>query len=474
MPDTNITDRLVSNLGHEPTRGQRTLFQFLPQFLDNPEPDDILLVKGYAGTGKTTAMSSLVRTLHHFKIKTVLLAPTGRAAKVFTGITGMPARTIHKKIYRQKSSKDGFGTFVLDKNLHTKTFFIVDEASLISNAPSEHSIFGSGRLLEDLLSYVYSGNQNKLILVGDTAQLPPIGRDVSPALEKNELSKQGFRVFEFFLSEVVRQDEESGILENATSLRNSIQSVESGFPELRLSGFDDIMYLYGEDFLDSLNECYENNGFEETMVVVRSNKQANRYNAGIRSRILWREEQISRGDYLMVVKNNYFWMADHENLDFIANGDIFEVVGIGNYEDRFGHHYANISVRLVDYEGAELDVKVLLDTLDIESASLPSDAHKEMFYAVAEDYADITPKRKRWEKVKNDPYFNALQVKFAYAITCHKAQGGQWKNVFIDHGYFVEDMMGREYLRWLYTAFTRATRNLYLVNFNKQFVKDEG
>jgi len=469
MLTDHLESLLINHLGHDPTPGQMKLFQFVPHFLLALEKDEILLVKGYAGTGKTTAMRSLVKTLQQFKLKVVLLAPTGRAAKVLRKITGHAAFTIHKKIYRQKSSKDGFGTFILDKNLHTQTLFIVDEASMISNASPEGSIFGSGQLLEDLLYYVYSGTQCKLILVGDTAQLPPVGRTLSPALDLPELQSHGFQVHEFFLEEVVRQQKESGILQNATQLRKSLGAKQIRYPQFRTDHYPDIQYVHGNDFLELLGQCYDTSGQEETMVVVRSNKQANKYNAGIRSRILWREEEISRSDLLMVVKNNYFWMAEHEQLDFIANGDICEIISIQGFEERYGYRFADLSIRLIDYDDLEVDVKVILETLHLESASMSSKQHQDLFYLVAEDYADVSPKKKRWEKVKNDPYFNALQVKFAYAVTCHKAQGGQWKNVFIDHGYFVDDMMSREYIRWLYTAFTRTTDMLYLVNFSKKF-----
>jgi exodeoxyribonuclease-5 len=469
MLTDHLEAQLLRHLGHEPTAGQRRLFQFIPRFIMAPEKDEVLMVKGYAGTGKTTAMRSLVRTLQEHKLKVELLAPTGRAAKVLQRITGRTAYTIHKKIYRQRSSRDGFGTFVLDKNLHYQTIFIVDEASMISNTPAEGSVFGRGKLLDDLLYYVYSGAQCKLILVGDTAQLPPVGRTLSPALEHAELQSHAFSVHEFFLEEVVRQKKESGILVNATLLRKSLEVEEVILPQLRLDHYPDIQYVYGTDILELLGTCYDRAGQEETMVVVRSNKQANKYNAGIRSRILWKEEEITKGDLLMVVKNNYFWMTGHERLDFIANGDICEITNIHGFEERYGYRFADLSIRLIDYDDLEMDVKVLLETLNIESASLTAEQHQDLFYTVAEDYAEVSPKKKRWEKVRNDPFFNALQVKFAYAVTCHKAQGGQWKNVFVDHGYFTDDMLNREYLRWLYTAFTRTTEHLYLVNFSKKF-----
>lgn len=472
MLKNHILKYLQEYLGHDPTAGQETLLTNLPDFLLHPEKDEILLLKGYAGTGKTTMMKALVKTLGKFRLKSVLLAPTGRAAKVLSNITGKPAYTIHKKIYRQKSAKDGFGTFVLDKNLHSNTFFIVDEASLISNTSTDLSVFGSGKLLEDLLYFVYDGNRCKLIIVGDMAQLPPVGREISPALDAMELKVYGFEVKEFFFNEVVRQSAESGILWNATQVRNELEKNKPGLPGLRLSNFEDIRYITGNDFLDELGISYDTSGIEETMVVVRSNKQANHYNTGIRNRILWKEDKISIGDYMMVVKNNYFWIGENKQVDFIANGDIFEIQKIYGYEERYGYNYANVKIRLVDYIDTELDVKIILDTLNIETASIPMEEQKELFYYVSQDYNDISSKKKRYEKVREDPFFNALQVKFAYAVTCHKAQGGQWKNVFIDHGYFIDEMLSKEYLRWLYTAFTRSTSKLYLVNFNKRFFKE--
>ena len=318
MLTDHLQKQLIRHLGHEPTSVQLRVLDMLPQFILDLDRDEILLLKGYAGTGKTTLMRSLVMTMREHKRKVILLAPTGRAAKVLHRITRYPAHTIHKRIYRQKSSRDGLGTFVLDKNLTLDTLFVVDEASMISNTALEGSIFGSGKLLEDLLYYVYSGTRCKLILIGDTAQLPPVGRELSPALEAAALETHGFPVHEFFLDEVVRQDKESGVLVNATLLRNSLKGTLPDLPRIQLAEFKDIQYVNGEEFLDLLQYCYDTDGFEETMVVVRSNKQANNYNSGIRSRILWREEEISRGDLMMVVKNNYHWISQHEQMDFIA------------------------------------------------------------------------------------------------------------------------------------------------------------
>ncbi len=473
MLKNHIRDKLNESLGHAPTSGQIVFHNALPDFCLGDIENEVLILKGYAGTGKTTSISALVRTLESFKIRTVLMAPTGRAAKVITSITAKPAHTIHKRIYRQKSSKDGLGIFVLDRNLYKDTFFIVDEASMIPDDAGESSIFGSGRLLDDLLEFVYSGNNCKLILVGDIAQLPPVGLDISPALDKGTFISKGFAVKEYSLTEVVRQSKESGVLFNATLIREKINEVVPGVVVFNLGGYKDISYLPGSMLLEELAQCYDSGGVEETMVIVRSNKQANKYNAGIRNQILWREDRISKGDLLMVVKNNYFYADEDEQFDFIANGDIVEILRIDNFEERYDCLFADCRLKLMDYNDVEIEAKLLLDTLDLETASLPAGRHKDLFFSVAEDYADVKSKKKRYEAVRDDAFFNALQVKFAYAVTCHKAQGGQWKNVFIDHGWFVDDMYNREYLRWLYTAFTRTTDKLYLVNFHKSFLREE-
>ncbi len=471
MIKNHIQSEILRNLGKSPTLGQEKLSQMLSEFIFEPNPDVLFLLKGYAGTGKTTMLSSLVKALASFKLRSVLLAPTGRAAKVLAGYAGQNAYTIHKSIYRQQSSSDGTGRFVLDKNLFKDTFFIVDEASMISNSSAEYSIFGSGRLLEDLLEYVYSGSNCRLLLVGDTAQLPPVGLDVSPALSKNELDQYDRLVFEYELTDVVRQDQNSGILYNATFIRNLIVegSYFSGYFHLECEPFSDVRRIGGADLIEEISTCYNHFGLFETIVVTRSNKRANKFNEGIRSTILYKEAEISVGDLLMIVKNNYFWLEENEKIDFIANGDIAEIVGISKYEELYGFRFANVSLRMLDYPDIEIDCKIIIDALSIESAALSPEQNRKLFDAVSEDYADIRNKKKRWEKVKENPYFNALQVKFAYAVTCHKAQGGQWKAVFVDQGYLTEEMLNVEFLRWLYTAFTRPTERLYLVNFNKAF-----
>jgi len=471
MIKNHIQKEILKYLDKSPTKGQEELSAKFADFVAESDADAVFILKGYAGTGKTTMLSALVKTFEIFKFRSVLLAPTGRAAKVLSGYTGHNAYTIHKSIYRQQSSSDGMGRFVLNKNLLKDAFFIVDEASMVPNANSESSIFGSGRLLEDLIEYVYSGSNCRLILVGDTAQLPPVGLDVSPALSKNELDSYDRIVYEYELTDVVRQDQNSGILFNATFIRNLItgEIFTPGYFHLECGAFDDVRRIGGADLIEEISTCYDRYGLFETIVVTRSNKRANKFNEGIRSTILYKEADISIGDLMMVVKNNYFWLEENEKIDFIANGDIAEIVSISKYEQLYGFRFANVCLRLIDYPDIEIDCKIILDTITIESASLTSEQNRKLYDAVAEDYMDIRSKKKRWEKIKENPYFNALQVKFAYAVTCHKAQGGQWKAVFVDQGYVTEEMLNIEFLRWLYTAFTRPTERLYLVNFNKEF-----
>lgn len=471
MIKNHLKTLLTQNLPFTPTNCQLRLIEVLASYIFSDEPDEIMLIKGYAGTGKTTMLYSLTQALNKLKIRSVLLAPTGRAAKVLAGYTKMPAFTIHKKIYRQKSASDGFGQFVLDKNLFKNTYFIVDEASMISNEINENSVFGSGRVLDDLLEYVYSGENCRLVLVGDTAQLPPVGLNISPALEIMSLENYGFSVKMVELTDVVRQAEGSGILSNATYLRNRIgnEVAASGFFPVSINEFNDIERISGAELIESITSSYDKYGIFETTVVTRSNKRANLYNKGIRGSILYRENEIEKGDLLMVVKNNYFWNDEDLKLDFIANGDIAEVVQIYKYEELYGFRFANVCLRFVDYEDVEFDCKIFLETLSIETASFTYEQNKQLYEAVSEDYSDIRNKRERWKKIKENAYFNALQVKFAYAITCHKAQGGQWKAVYIDHGFVNEDMLDTEYYRWLYTAFTRPTEKLFLVNFDKGF-----
>ncbi|WP_321290129.1 AAA family ATPase [uncultured Sunxiuqinia sp.] len=474
MLKKHIEEQIRENLGFEPTEGQSMLAEKLGEFITRSGPDVLFLLKGYAGTGKTSMLNALVKTLNSFRFRTMLLAPTGRAAKVLASYTGCSAYTIHKKIYRQQSTTDGFGKFALDKNLAKNCFFIVDEASMISNSSPEGSVFGTGRLLDDLYEYVYTGQNCKLILVGDTAQLPPVGMAISPALDLSELEMYGTEVMHLELTEVVRQKLNSGILHNATNIRSLVGEgfFDPGYFSIETANFTDIKRIGGGELIDKITECYDKFGEQQTMVITRSNKRANKFNEGIRSTILYKEAQITNGDLLMIVKNNYFWLSDDERLDFIANGDIVQVQSIYGYEELYGFHFANVCLKFLDYDDLEIDCKILLETLDIETASLSYEESQRLYESVAEDYMDIRSKKKRWEKIKENKHFNALQVKFAYAVTCHKAQGGQWDAVFIDQGYLVEDMLNVEYLRWLYTAFTRPVKELYLVNFNKEFFEE--
>lgn len=430
---------------------------------------EAFIIKGYAGTGKTTIISILIEALNEIGIKTVLLAPTGRAAKVFGNISGKSAFTIHKKIYRQKSSKDGFGKFVLNKNLHTNTLFIIDEASMISNSQADASLFGSGKLLDDIINYVFEAKNCKLIFLGDVAQLPPVGLSISPALDSKFIESYGIGVTQVVLKEVVRQKKESNILKNATIIRKNISNENLVIPSITANDNTDVHRINGNDLIEFISDNYDKSGLSETIIVCRSNKRANKYNEGIRNSILWHEEEIATGDLMMVVKNNYYWVEDINELEFIANGDIFEIIRIKKYEERYGHRFANITARFSDHNNVEVDLKIFLDSIYIDKASFSQEENRELYQNVLEDYIHITNKKKQFEQIRNNECFNALQVKFAYAITCHKAQGGQWKNVFVDQGYFKDDMINLEYLRWLYTAITRATEKLYLINFPKEF-----
>ncbi|MHC1705189.1 MAG: ATP-dependent RecD-like DNA helicase [Tenuifilaceae bacterium] len=469
MIKNRLKELIVSNIGFKPTAGQEEAVSLLSEFVANPRTDQCFLLKGYAGTGKTSLIASFVKTLSAFKIPFVLLAPTGRAAKVLSSYCGLPAYTIHKKIYRQKSMKDGVGKFDLDINLLKNGIFIVDEASMLSNSSFEDSIFGSGKLLNDLVDFVKKGAGCRLIIVGDVAQLPPVGLSISPALDPDVLESFNLNVISSDLTEVVRQEENSGILRNATILREMLDSDIIEIPTFELQGFEDILRLPGADLIETLTYEYEKHGREGNVVLSYSNKRANKYNEGIRNRILWKDEELSVGDFLMVVRNSYFWVEDKPEIGFIANGDIVEVTRIRKHYEMYGFKFADVTIKLIDYQNQEIDVKILLDTLTIEGPSLTSEQNKDLYSKIAEDYNHIKTRPARLKKIKEDPFFNAIQVKFAYAVTCHKAQGGQWRNVFIDQGFFKDDMISREYLRWLYTALTRATDKVYLVNFDKKF-----
>lgn len=476
MRDTIIYNQLCKNLGNIPTDDQSDALKKLALYITENSNDNIFLMTGYAGTGKTSVISSFVKTLDLLRMKSVLLAPTGRAAKVLASYSGRPAYTIHKKIYRQKSSKDGLGSFSLNRNLSRDTYFIVDEASMVSNVSAESSIFGSGKLLEDLVEFVYSGTDCKLILAGDTAQLPPVGAAVSPALDPAILADFGFGLIACELRQVVRQSEKSGVLMNATRLRAQVEENNIVKPSIDCINFKDIQRLKGEDLIDELSTAYGTCGVEGTIIVVNSNKQANKYNQGIRNRIFFREEEVSAGDLLMVVKNNYNILKEEEDEEggagFIANGDIAEIKRIRKYEERYGFRFAEMQLWFPDYE-LELETMVMLDVLHLDSPALPQDRSKDLFLKVLDDYLFIKTRAKQYDAVRNDKYFNALQVKFAYAVTCHKAQGGQWERVFIDQGMFNRNEISLEYLRWFYTAITRSTDRVYLVNFSDEFFPQE-
>lgn len=469
MRDTIIYNQLCKNLGNIPTDDQSVALKKIAAYICENNNDVMFLMTGYAGTGKTSVISSVVKTLDMLRMRSVLLAPTGRAAKVLASYSGRQAFTIHKKIYRQKSSKDGFGNFSLNKNLLKDTYFIVDEASMVSNSSADSSIFGSGKLLDDLIEFVYSGVDCKLILVGDTAQLPPVGSTISPALEPDTLGGYGFGLITCELKQVVRQSETSGILMNATRLRLQVAETNLVHPSIDCINYKDTIRISGEDLIDEISTAYGQCGMEGTIIVVNSNKQANRYNQGIRNRIFFREEEVSAGDMVMVVKNNYFLMEEGEDgAGFIANGDIAEVKRIRKYEERYGFRFADMVLKFPDYD-LEVESKVMLDVLHLDTPALPSDKNKELYQNVLADYVSLKTRKLQFEAVRSNPYFNALQIKFAYAVTCHKAQGGQWERVFIDQGMFNRNEITIDYLRWFYTALTRSTDRVYLVNFAEDF-----
>ena len=460
-----LYDSFLRRFPYEPTPCQYSLLHKVASFLTGDD-GDILVVNGYAGTGKTAAMASVINALEELEINCVLLAPTGRSAKVLAGYSGRPAHTIHKHIYRQKSfGNDGFGQFSLMPNKARNTLFIVDEVSLIGIESAERgSAFGSGNLLEDLVCFVRSGVDCRLILVGDDAQLPPVGLDASPALSPEYMAGIGGVSFAT-LKTVVRQGEGSGILVNATRLRETIADIDEpiGMEDLHLAkGFADVERITGGELLEALADAYGKYGEEEVVVLCRSNKRAVRYNAGIRAQVQYKEDELVKGDKLMIVKNHY--LDGIEGTDYIANGDIATLVRIRHFEERYGLHFADATLCFPDYNYQEVTSKVLLDTLSSESASLPYEQANALYQGVLADYAHLTTKKKRYEAVREDPYYNAMQLKYAEAVTCHKAQGGQWECVFIDNPLW-QDFITADDLKWLYTAFTRAVKKLYLVNF---------
>lgn len=471
MIQKHFEEIIRKKFGYDFSPTQKTAVENFIRFFIGREEEGLFLLRGFAGTGKTSLVAAIVNALTELEYKVVLLAPTGRAAKVFAGYSGHAAYTIHKRIYRQKSAMDGEGVFNLGFNGVADTLFLVDEASMISNS-GEDSNFGTGCLLDDLMQYVYNGKNNRLVLIGDVAQLPPVGLEISPALDRGELEASYLLgVTEVNLTDIMRQAEESGILYNATAIRSMIGRGD-GDLSLKVSGFPDVFRIGGGELLEEIDSCYGKYGEEETIVICRSNKRANRFNEGIRRTILYREEDFSSGDRIMIVKNNYFWGADYDKIDFIANGDIATVRRAGRREELYGFHFVRADLKIDGYE-EELSAWVILDTLLSDYPALTYEQSRELYRRVEADYADVPLKRKRFEKVRTNEYYNALQVKFAYAVTCHKAQGGQWDAVFIDQGWLPDDMPGDEYWRWLYTAVTRARKRLYFINFKEEFFREE-
>ena len=460
---------LVDNFGFEPTNDQNEAFNLLSEFCLNLNPNLLFLLKGYAGTGKTSLIKSLVKTLPSFKRKSILLAPTGRAAKVITSYSGRSSSTIHRHIYNPKRDRGGGTIFTLKQNKSVNTIYVVDEASMIQDSNGDGSLISSG-LLHDLLEFVKSGVNCKLILVGDTAQLPPVHTSISPALDSEYLESQyGKECFELEMQEVMRQTKGSGVLQNATTLRNLQLEESYHFPDLQTSP-DVERLLEGYEIEDALQNSFRDAGREGTAIIVRSNKRANLYNQQIRRRILWQEDEISAGDYLMVVKNNYHWLPQGSKAGFIANGDIIELLEIYEYKDLYDYRFARVKVRMVDYDNIPpFDTVLFLDVLDMAAPALNWEDGNKLYQKVLEDYQDIPQKYKRHQKVQANPYFNALQVKFAYAVTCHKAQGGQWRNVFVEQPWLPDGNVDLDYLRWLYTAFTRASEKLFLIGFTDDY-----
>ena len=474
MVKEHIFNKIVSNFSFSPTASQISAMKQMAEFITINSKNPLLLIKGYAGTGKTALVGSFVKVLKELSIKVVLLAPTGRAAKVLSAEVGQVAYTIHKKIYRQASSKNGFGSFNLDRNLHKDTIFIVDEASMISNDSAGSFLFGSGYLLDDLIQFVYAAQNCRLLLLGDTAQLPPVGISLSPALEADYLKAYDLEVLELTMTDVVRQQFAGGILQNATSLRQLLDTTYEirDYPKIKTEGFDDIHRISGAQLMEELNNCYDIFGLEETLVICRTNKRANLYNQGIRNSILFREEELSTGDYILVMKNNYHWVKEEDEIGFIANGDIARIERIKKHYDLYGFHFADVTCRLLDYKDIELDLRVNLDSINSPGAGFSKEEYENFLNIVMEDYQNYKSKRKQYELARENDFYNALQIKFAYAMTCHKAQGGQWKAVFVDLGYFTDEYLSRDLLRWLYTAITRARKKLFLVNFPDKFFNE--
>ena len=468
--------KILQQFGFPPTQEQAHALEVFAEFLTDRDPHAVMILRGSAGTGKTTLSGAIVRTLKEIRQKVMLLAPTGRAAKVFSLNSGSPAYTIHRRIYREKSFSGVEGQFNLNDNLYTDTLFMVDEASMIANMGLGGMSFGSGCLLDDLVHFVYQGRNDRLLLIGDKAQLPPVGEEESPALHAAMLEGYGLKVYECDLNEVLRQSEESGILYNATMIRQMITHDDiTQLPKIHFAGYSDIKQMPGAELIEALADSYHHVGLDDTIVVTRSNKRANIFNQGIRNMVLDREEELSQGDILMIVKNNYYWMEEERKSNnklqsneipaFLANGDRAKVLKVRRRIDLYGFRFATLLLQFPDYDNYELEATVLLDTLTSEAPALTHEQQEQLFHQIEEDYQDIPLKTDRMKAIRHNQFFNALQVKFAYAVTCHKAQGGQWAHVYVDQGYMTDDMLNPDYIHWLYTAFTRATEMLYLVNW---------
>ena len=472
--------KILQQFGFPPTQEQANALDVFARFLTDRNPQVVMILRGSAGTGKTSLSGAIVRTLQAIRQKVMLLAPTGRAAKVFSLNSGTPAYTIHRRIYREKSFSGVDGQFNLNDNLFTDTLFMVDEASMVANMGLGGMNFGSGCLLDDLVHFVYQGRNDRLMLIGDKAQLPPVGEEESPALNAAMLQGYGLTVYECDLNEVLRQSEQSGILYNATMIRQMITHDDiTQLPKIRFTGFSDIRQMPGAELIEALADSYHHVGLDDTIVVTRSNKRANIFNQGIRNMVLDREEELSQGDILMIVKNNYYWMEEERKKikekdnqvqsndipAFLANGDRVKVLKVRRRIDLYGFRFATLLLQFPDYGNYELEATVLLDTLTSEAPALTHEQQEQLFRQIEEDYQDVPLKADRMKAIRQDQFYNALQVKFAYAVTCHKAQGGQWAHVYVDQGYMTDDMLTPDYIHWLYTAFTRATEMLYLVNW---------
>ena len=473
MIQDELIYQILQDFGFEPTHDQRNALQTFAQFMTDRRDNAVMILRGSAGTGKTSLAGAIVRAVTRLRIKVSLLAPTGRAAKVFSLNAGLIASTIHRKIYREKTFNGTDGQFQLNNNMFRNMLFMVDEASMISTSQN-NTMFGSGCLLDDLVQYIYnSGGNCRLLLIGDKAQLPPVGEQESPALRFDVLQGYGLHVYECDLNEVLRQSQHSGILWNATTIRQMISwNTATQLPKIRLEGFADISIVSGDELIESIASSYATVGTDETMVITRSNKRANIFNQGIRNTILGCEDELTTGDLVMVVKNKYLEKDRSTDLSFIANGDHAVVRRVRNIRELYGFRFADVSLEFPDYNKTELDTVVVLDTLVAEAPALTQEQNTKLFQSVMEDYTDIPRKADRMKQLREDQYFNAMQIKFGYAVTCHKAQGGQWAHIYLDQGYMTDEMLTTDYIHWLYTAFTRATEHLYLVNWNKEQIAE--